>query len=128
MGHTHRCQLPFKKKNQVRSPNHKSRVPETGSDPPIGSGRESRRDIHYSYVFTIHSYSLFILIHYSFFTMHCALCTMHCALCTMDYALLCTMHYAFIRIHIYLLLYTYSYVFTISHGNSVKSCDFGTHA
>ena len=40
------------------------------------------------------------------------------------------MHYAyvFICIHIYLLFYTYSYVFTISHGNPEKSRDFGTHA
>ena len=44
MGHTHRCQLAFKKKNQVRSPSLESRVPETGSDPPIGSGRDSGRD------------------------------------------------------------------------------------
>ena len=34
-----------KKKNQVKSPSPESRVPETGSDPPIGSGRESGRDI-----------------------------------------------------------------------------------
>ena len=34
----------FKKKNQVRSPSLESRVPETGSDPPIGSGRDSGRD------------------------------------------------------------------------------------
>ena len=33
-----------KKKNQVRSPSHESRVPETGSDPPIGSDRDSGRD------------------------------------------------------------------------------------
>ena len=38
------------------------------------------------------------------------------------------MHYAFIRIHTYLIFYTYSYVFTISHGNPAKSRDFGTHA
>ena len=46
MGHTHRCQLAFKKKkkNQVMSPSPESRVPETGSDPPIGSGRDSGRD------------------------------------------------------------------------------------
>ena len=46
MGHTHRCQLALKKKkkNQVRSPSLESRVPETGSDPPIGSGRDSGRD------------------------------------------------------------------------------------
>ena len=36
-----------KKKNQVRSPSPESRVPETGSDPPIGSGRESGRDMFY---------------------------------------------------------------------------------
>ena len=44
MGHTHRCQLAFKKKNQVRSPSIWSRVPETGSDPPIGSDRDSGHD------------------------------------------------------------------------------------
>ena len=45
MGYTHRCQLALKKKkNQVRSPSPESRVPEIGSDPPIGSGRELGRD------------------------------------------------------------------------------------
>ena len=46
MGHTHRCQLAFKKKkkNQVKSPSPESRVPETGSDPPIGSDRDPGRD------------------------------------------------------------------------------------
>ena len=37
----------FKKKKKtypVKSPSIWSRVPETGSDPPIGSGRESGRD------------------------------------------------------------------------------------
>ena len=34
----------FKKKNQVKSPSPESRVPETGSDPPIGSERDSGRD------------------------------------------------------------------------------------
>ena len=34
----------FKKKNQVKSPSPGSRVPETGSDPPIGSSRDSGRD------------------------------------------------------------------------------------
>ena len=41
MGHTHRCQLAFKKKkkkNQVKSPSPESRVSKTGSD------RESGRD------------------------------------------------------------------------------------
>ena len=33
------------KKNQVKSPSIWSRVLETGSDPPIGSDRESGRDI-----------------------------------------------------------------------------------
>ena len=33
-----------KKKNQVKSPSPESRVPETGSDPPIGSDRDSGRD------------------------------------------------------------------------------------
>ena len=69
---------------------------------------------------TMH-YTLCIIMHYAL------LCTMHYALCTMYYALLYTMHYAFIRIHAYLLFYTYSYVFTISHGNPAKSCDFSTH-
>ena len=36
--------LVLKKKNQVKSPSPESRVPETGSDPPIGSGRDSGRD------------------------------------------------------------------------------------
>ena len=45
VGHTHRYQFCFKKKkNQVKSPSIWSRVPETGSDPPIGSGREPGRD------------------------------------------------------------------------------------
>ena len=34
----------LKKKNQVKSPSPESRIPETGSDPPIGSGRDSGRD------------------------------------------------------------------------------------
>ena len=40
-------QVPFgfkKKKYQVKSPSTESRVPETGSNPPIGSDRESGRD------------------------------------------------------------------------------------
>ena len=47
MGHTHRYQFGFKKKkkSQVKSPSPESRVPETGSDPPIGSGWDSGRDI-----------------------------------------------------------------------------------
>ena len=32
------------KKNQVKSPRPESRVPETGSDLPIGSDRDSGRD------------------------------------------------------------------------------------
>ena len=45
MGHTHRYRIgKKKKKNQVKSPSPESRVPETGSDPPIGSDRESGRD------------------------------------------------------------------------------------
>ena len=43
VGHNHRCQLALKK-NQVRSPNPEFHVPETGSDPPIGSDRDSGRD------------------------------------------------------------------------------------
>ena len=53
-------------------------------------------------------------MYYALFTMHYALYTMHYSLCAMHYSL-CTMHYAFIHIHTYLLFYTYSYVFTISH-------------
>ena len=34
----------FKKKNQVKSPSPESLVPETGSDSPIGSGRDPGRD------------------------------------------------------------------------------------
>ena len=93
---------------------------------------------------------LLCAIYYALYTMHYALCTMHYALCVIYYALytmhylLCTMYYAlcithyalftmyyalvFIRIHTYLLFYTYSYVFTISRGNLAKSRDFGTHA
>ena len=68
-------------------------------------------------------------MHYALFTMHYALCIIHYALYTIHYTLF-TMHYAyvFIRIHTYLLFYTYSYVFTISCGNPAKSRDFGTHA
>ena len=36
----------YKKKNQVKSPSPESRVPETGSDPPIGSDRDSGGDIN----------------------------------------------------------------------------------
>ena len=36
--------LKKKKKNQVKSPSPESRVPETGSDPPIGSDRDSGHD------------------------------------------------------------------------------------
>ena len=47
VGHTHRYQFGLKKKikiKQVKSPSPESRVPETGSDPPFGSDRESGRD------------------------------------------------------------------------------------
>ena len=56
--------------------------------------------------------------------MHYLLCTMHYALCSMH------MHYALFTIHYVLCIriYTYSYVFTISHGNPAKFSDFGTHA
>ena len=84
------------------------------------------------YVLCTMHYTLCI-IHYALCIMRYALFTMHYVLCTMHYALhysLCTIHYAyvFIRIHTYLLFYTYSYVFTISHRNPEKSRDFGTHA
>ena len=108
------------------------------------------------YLLCVIYYALYTM-HNSLFTMHYVLCTIHYALCIIYYALciiyyalciiyyvLCTMyyilytmhyllytmHYAciFIRIHTYLLFYTYSYVFTISSGNLVKSRDFCTHA
>ena len=50
VGYTHRYQFGYvlkkkkKKKIQVKSPSPESRVSETGSDPPIGSGRDSGRD------------------------------------------------------------------------------------
>ena len=47
MGHTRRYQFCFKKKKktyQVKSPSPESRIPETGSDPPIGSDRDSGHD------------------------------------------------------------------------------------
>ena len=78
---------------------------------------------------TMH-YALFIM-YYTLCTMHYALCIIHYALCTMHYKLcirICTYSYVFVRIHTYLLFYTYSYVFTISCGNPAKSRDFGTHA
>ena len=34
----------LKKKKKKKGPIPESRVPETGSDPPIGSGRDSGRD------------------------------------------------------------------------------------
>ena len=37
----------FLKKNQVKSPSPESRVPKTGSDPPIRSDRDSGRDKWY---------------------------------------------------------------------------------
>ena len=72
---------------------------------------------------------LLCAIYYALCIMHYALFTMHYALCTMHY-LLCTMHYALFTIHnvLFIRIYTYSYVFTISHGNPAKSSDFGTHA
>ena len=48
MGHNPQVPVGFskkKKKYQVMSPSPESRVPETGSDPPIGSGRDSGLDI-----------------------------------------------------------------------------------
>ena len=91
---------------------------------------------------------LLCVIYYALYTMHYTLCTMHYALYTMYYTLciiyyalytmhytLCimrytlfTMHYALYTMHYALFIYTYSYVFTISHGNPAKSRDFGTHA
>ena len=50
MGHTHRYQIGLKKKKKtypVKSPCLESRVPELGSDPPIGSDWDSRRDKWY---------------------------------------------------------------------------------
>ena len=88
--------------------------------------------MHYA-LYTVY-YALCIMHYYVLCTMHYALCTMHyLLLCTMHYYALCiTMHYALFTMHLYvfirLLFYTYSYVFTISHGNPAKSRDFGTHA
>ena len=87
------------------------------------------------YALCIMHYSLYT-IYYALYTMHYSLCTMHYALFTMHYTLytihyaLCTMHYGFVfvRIHMYLLFYMYSYIFIISRGNPTKSRDFGTHA
>ena len=81
--------------------------------------------IYYA-LYTMH-YALRTM-HYALYTMHYVLCIICYALCTMHYTL-CTMYYAyvFIRIHTYLLFYTYSYVFTISRGNPTKSRYFGTH-
>ena len=44
MGHNPQAPVGFKKKNQVKSPSPESRVPEIGSNPPIGSDRDSGRD------------------------------------------------------------------------------------
>ena len=44
MGHTHRYQFGFFFLKKKKSPSPESRVPETGSDPPIGSDRDSGRD------------------------------------------------------------------------------------
>ena len=84
--------------------------------------------IYYA-LYIMHYEFLLCSMHYALCTMHYLLCTIHYALCTIYYALY-TMYYAyiFIRIHTYLLFYTYSYVFTISHGNPAKSRDFGTYA
>ena len=90
--------------------------------------------IMYYALCTMH-YSIFIIhyvlctIRYLLYTMYYALFDIYYILCTMYYSIF-TMHYAyvFIRIHTYLLFYTYSYVFTISRGNPAKSRDFGTHA
>ena len=49
MGHTHKYKFDFRKKNQVKSSSIWSRVPENGSDPPIGSDRESGRDRVHGY-------------------------------------------------------------------------------
>ena len=50
MGHTHRYKFDFEKKYQVKSPSPEFRVPETGSDPPIGSDRDWGRDIRSSHL------------------------------------------------------------------------------
>ena len=69
--------------------------------------------MHYL-LYTIY-YALCTIL-YAVCTIHYVLCIIHYTLCTMYYALF-TIHYAyvFVRIHTYLLFYTYSYVFTISH-------------
>ena len=56
----------LKKKNQVKSPSIWSRVPETGSDPPIGSDRDSRRDklieMYISEIFRLHGIPISIIL------------------------------------------------------------------
>ena len=53
-----------KKKKQVESPSIWSRVPETGSDPPIGSDRDSGRDTrYYSLDFSINHTFQWLEIH-----------------------------------------------------------------
>ena len=44
MGHTHRCQLAFKKKKSGKESKYMVSRPELGSDPPIGSNQEPGRD------------------------------------------------------------------------------------
>ena len=41
MGHTHRWQLAFKKKKKGKESQSRVSHPELGSDPPIGSDRDS---------------------------------------------------------------------------------------
>ena len=75
----------------------------------------------YYALYTMHYTLCIITMHYTLYTIHYLLYTMHYALYTIHYS------YIFIRIHTYLLFYTYLYVFTISRGNPAKSRDFGTH-
>ena len=54
-----RYKFDFKKKNQIKSPNIWSCVQETGSDPPIGSDRDSRRDKHGPSAYNESIYNMF---------------------------------------------------------------------
>ena len=44
MGHTHKYKFGFEKKKTSKESQYMVSRPETGSDPPIGSDRESGRD------------------------------------------------------------------------------------
>ena len=67
MGHTHKYQFDFKKKKSGKESQYMVSHPELDSDPPIGSDRESRRDISSTYNAIItHSFPVhFVYTHLS---------------------------------------------------------------